>query len=186
MRTAFASSLLVLSLAYAAPGMAQSVQSVKQPATPPKPKVQAIVDKDQDTEVQPTSKWPSKDKSSNFYDSVRLPAHLVGNDVDNALLLMRWAWAESASCSSVTVCAKPISRLHFRWDDGTEEVGPIIQRWTASPHDCIQNAGKALKDKHRALAVEWVMASEAHNTPAQQWIRLHPGAVLDALQHVTS
>ena len=186
MRKAFTPSLLVLCVVSSTSLAAQSVQASKNSTTPPTPQTQAIIDKDQDTQIQPASKWPSKEKSTNFYDSVRLPAHMVGNDVDNALVLMRWGWAENAACSNETTCTKTIERLHFRWADGTQEIGPIIQRWTASPHDCIQNARNALKDKHRALAVEWVMASQAHNAPAEQWIRNHPGAVLDALQHVTS
>lgn len=152
--------------------------------TTPKPKAQPIVDSAQDTPIQPASKWPSKANKPSFYDSVRLPAHLVSKEVDNALVHVRWAWADNEPCSNATVCTQPIGRKHFGWDDGTVEIGPVIQRWTASPHDAIQKAEDALKDKHRALAVEWVMASQAHNAAVEDWVRTHPGAVLQALQHL--
>ena len=56
------------------------------------------------------------------------------------------------------------------------------QRLTASQHDCIVNARDALDRGDKALAVQWVMASQMQEPLDRNWLGDHPDAVIEALR----
>jgi hypothetical protein len=124
----------------------------------------------------------SKDASA--YETSYLPARVLDDDVQNALMHVSWAWGNHGPCTRFFLCLFYIDHVEFRWTDGSVSFGPRIQRLTTSAHDCIQNAKNAVQRGEKPLAVEWVMASQIHNPPAWEWLRTHPDAVITALSLV--
>jgi len=103
-------------------------------------------------------------------------------DVQNAYNNELWAWNDHGPCSQFKICAKYFDSFGANITFGDGSVVPFahVQRLTTSAHDCIQNA-KNNQLANRALAVEWVMASQIHNKPLMEWMRTHPDAVVAAL-----
>jgi hypothetical protein len=112
-------------------------------------------------------------------------------DIDRAFNDEKWAWNDHGPCTKVILCATYFDHfgVNIKFSDGSVVPFAHVQRLTTSAHDCIQNAKKALvkiagpgeAPAGRALAVEWVMASQIHNKPELEWLRDHPDAVVAAL-----
>lgn len=103
------------------------------------------------------------------------------SDTDVALGHINWAWGDHGPCTKFLLCATYIDHAGISFSDGNLGAFVKIQRLTTSAHDCIQNAKNALRDSNKALAVEWVMASQIHNRPVYDWLKGHGDAVVSAL-----
>jgi len=112
------------------------------------------------------------------------PLSVHASDDDEALKHVVWAWNDSGPCKRTALCATYINHVGISFKDGDLGIAVKIQRLTTSAHDCIANAKEAKRKGNRALAVEWVMASQIHNEPVKRWLRDHGDAVLAALDRV--
>lgn len=108
----------------------------------------------------------------------------VNQDVATAKAHIDWAWNDHGPCSRFTLCATYFDSfgVNLKFSDGSVAPFAHISRLTTSAHDCIENARRELREKgDRAMAVQWVMASQIHNRPVWEWMRAHPDAVVTAL-----
>ena len=109
---------------------------------------------------------------------------LASDDVETARINILWAWNDHGPCTRFWLCFTYIDSVGIKFDNG--DFGPIvnIQRLTTSAHDCIQKAKDEKGKNHRAMAVQWVMASQIHNKPLYDWLKGHGDAVIAALDLV--
>jgi hypothetical protein len=105
-------------------------------------------------------------------------------DVKKALSAIRAAWRDYGKCERSNVCSKYFESFGagLSFNDGTIVSFAHVRRLTASKHDCIVNARDALDRGDRALAVQWVMASQMLEPLDRNWVGDHPDAVIEALR----
>lgn len=113
----------------------------------------------------------------------------VDADVAIAKANVDWAWNDHGPCSRLTLCLTHFDSFGINLDflDGTSAPFAKIWRGAISAHACIERALAHLSPKDgsapdRAMAVQWVMASQIHNKPVMEWMRAHPDAVIAALR----
>jgi hypothetical protein len=106
------------------------------------------------------------------------------DEVKKALTEVKTAWRDYENCARAKLCSVPFDTfgVGITFADGTIAPFSHLQRLFASPHDCIQNARAALEHGDKALAVQWVMASEIPYPEVRDWLGEHPDAVIEALR----
>ncbi len=105
-------------------------------------------------------------------------------DLQKALSEVRASWRNYEKCARMKLCSAYFESfgVGLTFNDGRLEPFSHTQRLTASQHDCIVNARDALGRGDRALAVQWVMASQMQEPLNRNWLGDHPDAVLEALR----
>jgi hypothetical protein len=105
-------------------------------------------------------------------------------DLKKALSDIRSAWRDYQKCDRSKVCSAYFESfgVGLSFNDGTIVSFAHVQRLTASKHDCIVNAHEALDRGDRAMAVQWVMASQMLEPLDRNWVGDHPDAVIEALR----
>ena len=111
-------------------------------------------------------------------------APLPDADLKKAHSAIRAAWRDYAKCDRSKVCSAYFESfgVGLSFNDGTIVSFAHVQRLTASKHDCIVNAHDALDRGDRAMAVQWVMASQMLEPLDRNWVGDHPDAVIEALR----
>jgi hypothetical protein len=109
-------------------------------------------------------------------------------DLKQALSAIRTAWRDYQRCDRSKVCSAYFDSfgVGLSFNDGTIVSFAHVQRRTASKHDCIVNAHDALDRGDRAMAVQWVMASQMLEPLDRNWVGDHPDAVIEALRRCCS
>ena len=109
-------------------------------------------------------------------------------DLKKALSTIRSAWRDYEKCDRSKVCSAYFESfgVGLSFNDGTIVSFAHVQRLTASKHDCIVNARDALDRGDRAMAVQWVMASQMLEPLDRNWVGDHPDAVVEALRRCCS
>lgn len=104
-------------------------------------------------------------------------------DVTDVLEHVQAAWLDYNQCAPAEFCNSYFDSfgVALMFADGSTQPLAHVRRLDASAHDCIENAKDALASGDRALAVQWVMASQ-HSAAVREWMRQHPDAVLDVLR----
>ncbi len=105
-------------------------------------------------------------------------------DLKKALAEIRAAWRNYEKCDRSKVCSAYFESfgVGLSFNDGTIVSFAHVQRLTASKHDCIVNAHDALDRGDRAMAVQWVMASQMLEPLDRNWVGDHLDAVIEALR----
>ena len=105
-------------------------------------------------------------------------------DLKKALTEIRAAWRDYEKCDHSKVCSAYFESfgVGLSFNDGTIVSFAHVQRLTASKHDCIVNAHDALDRGDRAMAVQWVMASQMLEPLDRNWVGDHPDVVIEALR----
>ena len=105
-------------------------------------------------------------------------------DVKKALSAIRSAWRDYEKCDRSKVCSAYFESfgVGLSFNDGTIVSFAHVQRLRASKHDCIVNAHDALDRGDRAMAVQWVMASQMLEPLDRNWMGDHPDVVIEALR----
>ena len=105
-------------------------------------------------------------------------------DLKKALSEIRASWRNYEKCDRSKVCSAYFESfgVGLSFNDGTIVSFAHVQRLTASKHDCIVNAHDALDRGDRAMAVQWVMASQMLEPLDRNWVGDHPDAVIEALR----
>ncbi|RZM20465.1 MAG: hypothetical protein EOO88_36125 [Pedobacter sp.] len=113
---------------------------------------------------------------------------IAASDDEVAFAHINWAWQNTGPCTRFILCATYIGNFEIVFSNGSIGFSRIVQRLTTSARDCIKNAKKAMLGRNgdgvnpdRDLAVAWVMASQIHNRPVYDWLRLHGDNVIRAL-----
>jgi hypothetical protein len=115
-------------------------------------------------------------------------APIPGADLKKARSEIRSAWRDYEKCDRSKVCSEYFESfgVGLSFNDGTIVSFAHVQRLTASKHDCIVNAHDALDRGDRAMAVQWVMASQMLEPLDRNWVGDHPDAVIEALRRCCS
>jgi len=105
-------------------------------------------------------------------------------DLKKAHSAIRAASHDYEKCARSQVCSAYFESfgVGLSFNDGTIVPFAHVQRLTASKHDCIVNAREALDRGDRAMAVQWVMASQMLEPLDRNWVGDHPDAVIEALR----
>ena len=105
-------------------------------------------------------------------------------DLKKALTEIRAAWRDYEKCDRSKVCSAYFESfgVGLSFSDGTIVSFAHVQRLRASKHDCIVNAHDALDRGDRAMAVQWVMASQMLEPLDRNWMGDHPDVVIEALR----
>lgn len=111
----------------------------------------------------------------------------TGPDITNVLKRIQEAWHDYKPCFPTEFCTSYFDSfgVAIMFADGTTRPLAHIQRMDISGHDCIENAQSSLENGDRALAVEWVMASQ-RSAAAREWMRQHPDSVIKVLPNCCS
>lgn len=111
---------------------------------------------------------------------------LVAGDVEVAREHIDWAWHDNGPCTKLFLCLTYFDSFGANITFGDGSIAPFVHitRALTSAHDCIKNAKDYLGKGDRAMAIQWVMASQIHNEGVRNWLRDHPDAVIAALQSV--
>lgn len=101
-------------------------------------------------------------------------------DLEEALNV---AWRDGRQCSMESLCYVYFDTfgVAIMFSDGTIKPFAHLRRLSASAHDCIRKAMVLLKKGNRALAVQWVMASQP-SQELREWMGDHPDAVIASLR----
>jgi hypothetical protein len=101
-------------------------------------------------------------------------------DVEKAV---RDAWKDKTRCFEVSLCNSYFDTfgVGLLFADGSARPFAHVQRGIASPHDSIRNARNALANGDRALAVQWVMATQREQR-MREWMRDNPDVVIESLR----
>lgn len=137
------------------------------------------------TKVNTFERVAIDEASQKMFDE-RLKNAIQQSDDEIAWTGVAWAWGNDGPCTQTWMCMTHVGNFEISFSDGNFGFGKVVHRMGNSAHDCIQNAKDAMKPPHpdRGLAVAWVMASQIHNKPYYEWLRLHGDAVLNALRRI--
>ena len=118
--------------------------------------------------------------------SASTPVVIPADDLKQAESLIRASWHDYEKCQHSKICSAYFESFGVGITFADGEIVPFahLQRLTTSRHDCIQNARDAAGRGDRALAVQWVMASQMLVPRDRNWLGDHPDAVLEALRHI--
>ena len=139
--------------------------------------------------AQPASPAPGASAPSQALapaTSAAAPVVIPADDLKQAESLIRASWHDYEKCSHSKICSAYFESfgVGITFADGEIVSFAHLQRLTTSRHDCIQNARDAAGRGDRALAVQWVMASQMLVPLDRNWLGDHPDAVLEALRHI--
>ncbi len=111
-------------------------------------------------------------------------APIAPEDVKQAVAQIRASWRNYEKCDRMRLCNDYFESfgVGLTFNDGTLVPFSHLQRLTASQHDCIVKAHDALDHGDKALAVQWVMASQMQEPLDRNWLGDHPDAVIEALR----
>jgi hypothetical protein len=103
-------------------------------------------------------------------------------DVREIEKAMHKAWKDTTRCFDASLCNSYFDSfgVGLLFADGAARPFAHMQRGPASPRDCIRNAKLALSNGDRALAVQWVMATQ--RARIRDWMREHPDDVIERLR----
>jgi hypothetical protein len=109
----------------------------------------------------------------------------TAQDIKYATSLLRTAFQQFADCRPLSLCKTYFDSFGVAISLADGSVLPLshVQRKNLSAHACILRAQDALSAHDRALAVQWVMASQLSSPNERAWVADHPDAILEGLRN---